>query len=214
MHLWQGRLPARQFKPTPVYQYTFSGWDDNNGLVQPSATPIQVVTANPAITSFTATVAVAYQVSLNYFTPLNSTDPTSPPTCGAPGAIPAGQSRPGVVYIGKNCYWSSVSLFVTANTLEDLNAYPYPGFAFTGWTINGAPSTSFLTTVTVNTPLVIAPIFVPAKRVSFLTIATRIASAGRSHPSAHPDCCGCAELSGQRKSACGGPAWVPGAVLW
>ncbi len=150
-------------------QYTFSGWVDNNGLVQPSGTPIQVVTANPAITSFTATVAVAYQVSLNYFTPINSTDPTSPPTCGAPGAIPAGQSRPGVVYIGKNCYWSSVSLFVAANTLEDLNAYPYPGFAFTGWTINGSPSTSFLTTVTVNTPLVIAPIFVPAKRVSFLT---------------------------------------------
>jgi len=150
-------------------QYTFSGWQDNNGLVQPATAPIQVLTANPAITSFTADVAVAYLVSLNFFANPGPNQPVSPSTCGAPGAIPAGQFRPGVVFIGLACYWSSVELFVPMGSNEDLNAYPYPGYVFTGWTINGSTPTSFLTSLTVTTPLSITPIFVPAKLVSFLT---------------------------------------------
>jgi uncharacterized protein (TIGR03437 family) len=148
-------------------QYIFSGWVDNNGLVQPTGVPLQIVTANPAVTTFTANVNVAYLISLNFFSSPNSS--VSPPTCGAPGAIPAGQSRPGVVYIGMSCFWSSAGVFVQANNTVDLNAYPYPGYAFTGWTINGSTSSSFLTSVTVNTPLAISPIFVPAQLVSFLT---------------------------------------------
>ncbi len=150
-------------------QYAFAGWTDNNSLVQPTASPIQVVTANPAVTTFTANVTIAYLVNLNYFTQANSSQSVSPPICGAPGAIPAGQSRPGVIYIGSTCYWSSVSLFIPAGSLEILNAYPYPGFAFTGWSINGNASTSFLTSLTVNSPMTISPQFVVAERVSFLT---------------------------------------------
>jgi len=147
-------------------QYTFNGWVDSAGLLQPKGVAIQEVTANPAITSFTAQIAVSYLISLNYF---STTSSAIPPTCGAPGAIPPGQARPGVVYIGGQCYWSSASFFTAANNDEILNAYPYPGFAFTGWSINGLAPTSFLTSVVANTPLNIAPIFVPAKRVSFLT---------------------------------------------
>jgi uncharacterized protein (TIGR03437 family) len=150
-------------------QYIFSGWEDNKGLVQPSAAPIQYITADPSVTTFTANVSVAYQVTLNYYSTGITNAPSVAPTCGAPGAIPPGVTRPGVVYIGLNCYWASVNLFVPANSLEVLNAYPYPGFAFLGWSINGAAPTSFLTTVTVTTPLSITPKFVPAKLVSFLT---------------------------------------------
>jgi uncharacterized protein (TIGR03437 family) len=150
-------------------KYGLSSWMDNNGLVQPTSDPVQVITADPSITSFTAQVTVSYRISLNYF---NSGDPTDggiPPTCGAPGAIPPGQFRPGVVYLGSQCYWSSVQIFAIANSPLTLNAYPYPGYAFKGWSINGATPTSFLTKVAVNTPLSITPIFVAAKRVSFLT---------------------------------------------
>ncbi len=149
--------------------YALTGWEDNKGLVQPSAVPIQYITADPSITTFTANVSVAYLITLNYYSTGATNASSVPPTCGAPGAIPPGVTRPGVVYIGLNCYWSSVKLYVPANSLEDLNAYPYPGFAFLGWSINGAAPTSFLTTVTVTSPLSITPMFVPAKLVSFLT---------------------------------------------
>jgi len=150
-------------------QYAFAGWEDNNGLVQPTDVPIQVITANPAVTRFTANVTVGYLLSLNFFTSANPNQSASPPTCGAPGAIPVGQSRPGVVYIGSTCYWSSFAAFVPAGTVETLNAYPYPGYAFVGWSIDGVNPTSFLTSVTVNSPLSFTPIFVPAELVSFLT---------------------------------------------
>lgn len=150
-------------------QYTFTGWVDNNGLVSPTAVPIQVITANPAVTSFTADVSVSYLVTLSYFSFSNPSISSTPGTCGAPGAIPAGQSGPGVVYIGGTCYWSTASFFVVANSSEILNAYPYPGFVFTGWSINGAAPTSFLTTITVKGPTTIAPIFEAGDLVSFLT---------------------------------------------
>lgn len=149
--------------------YTFTGWEDNNGLVQPSSTPIQVVTANPAITTFTAQVQIAYRISLNYYNAQDPVDPIVPPTCGAPGAIPAGQTRTGVVYFGTQCFWSSAQVFVPAGSTQILNAYPYPGFAFTGWSINGTTPTPFLTSLVMNGPVSITPIFVLAKLVSFLT---------------------------------------------
>lgn len=150
-------------------EYLFDGWQDNNTLVTPTAVPIQIITANPKITTFTALVTISYKVSLSYYSSGVANAPVIPPTCGAPGAIPPGQSRPGVVYIGTQCFWASAVEFFQANSSEPLNAYPYPGFAFTGWSINGSAPTSFLTSVIVYTPLTIAPIFVPAKRVSFLT---------------------------------------------
>ncbi len=150
-------------------QWVLNGWQDNNGLVEPATSPIQTITANPAVTSFTATVTVSYQVNLSYYTQPNPNTSSSPPTCGAPGAIPAGAFSPGVVYIGTACYWSSVAAFVTAGSNVTLNAYPYPGFAFEGWSINGATPTSFLTAITVNGPTTIVPQFEPAELVSFLT---------------------------------------------
>lgn len=154
---------------TGTTEWVFGGWQDNNSLVQPASSPIQTITANPAITSFTATVSVNYRVNLTYYTQPSLANPSSPPTCGAPGAIPAGAFSPGVVYIGSTCYWSSVATFVTAGSSLTLNAYPYPGFAFEGWSINGTTPTSFLTSFTINSPTTIAPMFEPAERVSFLT---------------------------------------------
>jgi uncharacterized protein (TIGR03437 family) len=148
-------------------QYLLNSWQDNNGLVQPASTPIQVITANPAITTFTAQVTVSYRVSLSYYT--SNSNSAAPPVCGAPGAIPAGAFSPGVVYIGSTCFWSSTTLFFPAGSTEPLNAYPYPGFSFTGWTINSASPTPFLTSIVVNGPTTITPKFVPATLVSFLT---------------------------------------------
>jgi hypothetical protein len=149
--------------------YSFNSWIDNLGLIQASASPVQTITANPAITTLTAELTVSYRVTLNYFTPNNPNDPVVAPVCGAPGAIPAGQFRPGVVYLGSTCYWSSAVVFEPASTVLVLNAYPYPGFVFTGWALGSASPTPFLTQITVNQPLSITPLFEPGKLVSFLT---------------------------------------------
>src|SRR5579863_1841453 len=52
-------------------QYSFNGWVDSAKLLQPTQVPIQEVTANPAITGYTANVTVAYLFTLNYFTSAN-----------------------------------------------------------------------------------------------------------------------------------------------
>src|ERR1700730_732909 len=63
-------------------QFVLTGWTDNKGLVQPTAVPFQVITADPSITTFTAQVAVAYRLSLNFFNSGIPNDAVSPPTCG------------------------------------------------------------------------------------------------------------------------------------
>jgi len=149
-------------------KWAFSGWVDNNSLIQPSNDPIQVITANPAITTLTAQITISYRINLLYFNTGNP-GPSAPPTCGAPGAIPAGVFRPGVVYVGTQCFWSSAVIFQTANSQVTLNAYPYTGYVFTGWAINSAGPSPFLTQLTLNEPIDITPYFEPGKQVSFLT---------------------------------------------
>jgi uncharacterized protein (TIGR03437 family) len=154
-------------------QYRFSGWVDNAGLLVPTGSLIQTITANPAITSITATLTVAYLVRLNYFaSPSPTTDPPVPPVCGAPGgtgAIPAGETRPGVVYISNACYWSSVNLFIQANSLVNLNAFPYPGWVFLGWDLDGQGIRPYLTSLTITGPVTLIPEFTQGKLVHFLT---------------------------------------------
>ncbi len=150
-------------------KWVFSGWIDNLALIQPTADPVQVITANPAITTLTAQISVSYRINLQYFNTGSASNPTSPPSCGAPGAVPAGIFRPGVVYVGTTCYWSSVVLFQNAGSQVVLNAYPYPGYVFTGWSINSATPSPFLTQLTLTEPIDITPFFEPGKLVSFLT---------------------------------------------
>jgi len=136
-------------------KWAFGGWQDNAGLLLPTGDAIQTITADPRITTIKSTLTASYRVILSFFNSGNN-DPISPPTCGAPGAIPQGQFRPGVVFIGPGCYWSSANLFLPAGSPLTLNAFPYPGFVFIGWSSNLGPIT-------------LTPLFSPAKRVRFVT---------------------------------------------
>ena len=147
-------------------QYAFTGWVDNAGLIIPKVDPLQTITADPHITSLKATLAVTYRVTLSFFNPPDSATPS---TCGAPGGIPPGVFRPGVVFVNSTCYWASANIFVPANTQLTLNAFPYPGFVFLGWALNSGSPNAYLTSTTVRSPIAIAPQFAPGKRVHFLT---------------------------------------------
>jgi len=162
----QSATTAVQTSPQGDTQYIFSRWVDNLGLIQPSGDPVQTVTADPSLTSLTATVTIGYRVELNF---IAETGSALPPTCGAPGAIPPGYFRPGIVFVGGQCYWSSANIFVQAGSAVALNAFPYPGFVFIDWTSNLSSPNAYLTSFVVNGPIILAPHFSPAKRVTFLT---------------------------------------------
>jgi len=164
-----GTTGVTQTSPGGGTLYVFNGWQTNNGLLTPNTDPVQTVTADPSITSLTAQLTVAYLVSLNLFTSANATDPTSPPVCGSPGLNTSTQTYPGIVFIGSACYWASFNQFITAGTAVTLNAIPFPGFVFTGWNFNSGPSSAYLTSITINGPTTIAPVFAPGKLVHFLT---------------------------------------------
>ena len=152
--------------------YLFSGWKDNAGLLVPGTSALQVVTANPAITSILAQVVVAYRIRLNFLNSQNPTDSVSPASCAAPGTgstIPTGEIKVGIIYIGTQCFWNSANVYVQANTTVNLNAFPYPGFVFLGWSEGGAPVTPYLTSITMTGPINLAPVFTPGKLVHFLT---------------------------------------------
>jgi uncharacterized protein (TIGR03437 family) len=157
---------AVQTDPQGDTVYVFTAWEDNLALTQPSTDPIQTVTADPSITSLTATVKVGYRLQLNFYAAPGS---ALPPTCGAPGAIPSGQFRPGIVFIANQCYWASANIFIPAGTTVQLNAYPYPGFVFIDWTSNYSSGNAYLTSLVMNGPVILAPHFSPAKLVTFLT---------------------------------------------
>jgi len=146
--------------------FCLTGWKDNAGLLQPTSDPVQTITANPQITTITAGVQVSYRVMLNFFA---APDATLPVTCGAPGAIPAGIFRPGLVFLNGTCYWATANVLVPANSQLALNAFPYPGFVFIGWALNSGAPNAYLTSLTVTSPMTIAPQFSPGKRVHFLT---------------------------------------------
>jgi len=146
--------------------YTFNGWQDNANLLTPTKDPIQFITADPHITSITAKLTVAYRISLNYFA---SDDPSLPATCGAPGAIPQGQFRPGIVFVGSQCFWASADVFVPTGSDVILNAFPYPGFVFIGWTFQYGNVADYLLKIHVTSPMIISPRFTPAKHVEFVT---------------------------------------------
>src|ERR1700730_6994278 len=84
-----------QTSSSGAFQYSFSSWTDNLGLLVPGTDPVQTITANPGMKTLTANVTVSYRVMLDFF---SAPDGLLPTCGGAPGAIPTGLFRPGLVY--------------------------------------------------------------------------------------------------------------------
>lgn len=153
-----------------IARYTFKGWMDSNGLLLPNSAPVQVITADPSFTELKGQVDVAWRVYLTLFDlpgdPLSQT-----PQCGgAPGNLPPAELRVGIVYIDSQCFWNNPrpALYVSPG-IHKMNAIPFPGFVFTGWSVNGTQALPSMRTIDIEAPVTISPVFVSAKRVRFLT---------------------------------------------
>ncbi|MBI3280041.1 MAG: hypothetical protein HYZ57_09395 [Acidobacteria bacterium] len=159
---------AVQYDFTCTTRYTFGGWSDNTGLLATGTAPAITVTADPKVTSLKATFSVEHKLALRFF---DTGSTSTPATCAAPGdaaAVPT--VRPGVVYVNGTCYWGNAEIWLTSGPLT-LNAFPYPGFVFTGWNVLSGAGSSFLSTsnMSIHGGVTLTPIFAPGKRVTFLT---------------------------------------------
>ncbi len=145
--------------------YTLTAWTDNQGLLLPSSDGTQIITADPNVSSLKMNVTVAYRILLNFL----DAPPAPTAACGgAPGSAPP-DLRVGLVYISGQCYWNSAIIYAPAGTKLTLNAFPYPGFVFLGWSSNLGSPDAYLRTYVLNGPVTLVPRFSPAKRVRFET---------------------------------------------
>lgn len=142
-------------------QFTFGGWLDSNGITYSGMSAITVV-ADEKLTFVKGTVTPAHRVTLRF-----SSFP-SDPTCSTSAPIPQDALRTGFILIGTTCFGADSEMFMPAGPLQ-LQAIPFPGSVFLGWSLNGSTSTAAVRTHMLTGPLTIAASFTQSKRVQFLT---------------------------------------------
>jgi uncharacterized protein (TIGR03437 family) len=174
-------------------RFTFGSWEDNQGRIGDAGNPVQIVTANPAITFFKINYTREFRMQFIFY---SAPGVAAGVSCGTPAM--GGSPFPGQVFVNGTCYQSSFTGYFAMGDVLNLGAVPNPGFVFTGWLVNGNPTgDAFLRTYTVRGPGVVAPQFAPAKRVLFYTdpeefqvsidqtpfnTITRLEDVGRTNP--------------------------------
>ncbi len=150
-------------------RYTFGGWQANSGVtLGPGATAtVFTITADPVLTSLIASVAATYRVHIT----IPNAGAAGSISCGGGPSDPGTANRQGIIYFQGTCYAASTDFstdpFVTPGTYA-LNAFPYPGWVFYGWSIGNNPP-DFLSQITITRPTNIMAMFSIAKRVNFVT---------------------------------------------
>jgi uncharacterized protein (TIGR03437 family) len=136
--------------PIPNTQYLFLNWKWSGGNL--IGNPV-TVTADPAITQYSAVFSVQFALNLVF----NSCTSTPCPS-------------PGTVIVDGVTYSSNQLIYEAAGASVTLQAYPNPGWVFVGWTAGTSQVlTGFQNVVTMTNPLVVNPIFAPARAVDFAT---------------------------------------------
>jgi len=143
-------------------RYVFDGWSDPSGTLSLDGHTV-VVSARPEVTQIDLNVIRQFRHRLIFWDAPAALDEPIPAGCPA-----RNMGGPGVVIINDVCYWRNFEFWGEEGEM-DLVAYTYPGWAFTGWALNGGPPNSMVRKIPVTGPLSIRAFFRPAKQVTFVT---------------------------------------------
>ncbi len=146
-----------------IARWTFGGWTDNLGNASQGGV-IETVTVVPGLTSIFGTVTPLYRLTVQFYGEQTSDGFT----CGAPGNAPSTGFSYGIVYVDGQCISNTTDIWTSAGT-HTLAAYPFPGWGFAGWIVDGGLPNAFLSSFTMTSSTRIIPQFLPAKRVKFRT---------------------------------------------
>ncbi len=149
--------------PAANTRFRFIGWADHSGVADLPATPILSLVVHSQMNLIEVRVQTEHRVRLNFWQ--NQAPPVAPADAVCD---PAAANGAGVVFVNDTCYSQNTALWFEEGVIE-LEAHPYPGFAFLGWILNGGPPNSFLQEVFVNGAMTLYAVFRPGKRVKFLT---------------------------------------------
>ncbi len=109
-------------------------------------------------------VTTQYDIMLGFYTASAVN-----PNCGpAPGDAPQNAVFWGIVYLNGQCYSNSADIWEPTGVYQ-LNAFPYPGYGFVGWIVDGGAPNAFLSSFNLNATTALVADFQPAKRVDFRT---------------------------------------------
>ena len=153
--LWpQGSKHALSVQPVQTSstgaQMTFKAWTWAQGQF---LNPIITITADPAITSYTATFDLQYQLSILYY-----------PCDSSPS------SSPGTIYVNNVASVCDSQAYFEASSAVVVQAIPNPGYVFVGWaTATNQTIIGFQSTVAMNGPIAIYPRFAPTQDIGIAT---------------------------------------------
>jgi uncharacterized protein (TIGR03437 family) len=141
--------PFQYTGPASKTRYSFVGWVSSNGPVYPLSNQV-VVTADPAIASYTAQLTIQYAVSLSFY-------PCTSQVCLSPGTV----------WVNGSPFQVNTDVWEPAGTTVTLQATPSAGYIFVGW--QQGSDLPVIYSFTLNAPTFIYPEFVPARAVVLTT---------------------------------------------
>lgn len=156
--------------PDNASRFCDFSWKENTGFLTNTDDRFHTVTVGAGTTWYELQHTAEYRVDLQFANTYsgNPLVPEAGVQCGAPGTPVPEIFRVGVVTIGGTCYLSSGRVWVQEG-LAPINAFPFPGFVFLGWSVNATPPNEYLRQVNVNQPLTLVARFSPAKRLVMRT---------------------------------------------
>lgn len=166
-----GLIPRCQYSvPDFATRFCDFSWRENTGFLGASTDRFQTVTVSAATTWFELSNLTEHKVFLNFANTYAGTNPglETGISCGAPGTPVPEMFRVGAVIVGGNCYLGNANVWLPQGQTT-VNAFPFPGFVFLGFAVNGTAPNAFLQQVNINQPTNLVARFTPAKRLKLRT---------------------------------------------